>query len=183
MVGYPKTCSKCCHLATQGLGLHLILQYQTMVGRTNTQPGWLLHNFLCPLNSFVSGLLLSVRHLGTCRSVSLFVTFAFSCMIDFFFCLWLWAFISSLILLSISLLSGVSRAVKYVNEFLATALCTQVMDVLLVQPCHLDRLLQCMVLQLTLQQAFLDDYFMQLHSVEVVSLHVQQWAQVELGFE
>ncbi|KAK2521676.1 hypothetical protein Q9233_010920 [Columba guinea] len=30
---------------------------------------------------------------------------------------------------------GVSRAVKYVNEFLATALCTQVMDVLSVQPC------------------------------------------------
>lgn len=37
-----------------------------------------------------------------------------------------------------SLLSGVSRAVKYVNEFLATALCTQVMDVLPVQPWHSD---------------------------------------------
>lgn len=54
---------------------------------------------------------------------------------------------SSLILLSISLLSGVSRAVKYVNEFLGTALCTQVMDVHSVQPCHLDEFLQCMVLQ------------------------------------
>lgn len=54
---------------------------------------------------------------------------------------------SSLILLSVSLLSGVSRAVKYVNEFLATALCTQVMDVLSVQPCHLDEFIQCLVLQ------------------------------------
>lgn len=131
-----------------------------MVARTKTQPAWLLHNFLCPLISFVSGLLLSARHLAICRSVFLFVTFAFSCMIDF--CLWLWAFISSLILLSISLLSGVSRAVKYVNEFLATALCTQVMDVLLVQPCHLDRLLQCMVLQTNIAAGISRWYFMQL---------------------
>jgi len=84
-VGYPKTCSKCCHLASQGLGLQLILQYQTRVGRTKTQPGWLLHNFLCLLNPFVSGLLLSVRHLGICSCGSLFVTFAFSCMTDFVF--------------------------------------------------------------------------------------------------
>lgn len=52
------------------------------------------------------------------------------------------------------LLSGVSRAVKYVNEFLATALCTQVMDVLPVQPWHLDESLQCMAWQTNL--AFLD---------------------------
>lgn len=45
----------------------------------------------------------------------------------------------ALTLVSVSLLSGVSRAVKYVNEFLATALCTQVMDVLPVQPWHSDQ--------------------------------------------
>lgn len=108
------------------------------------QPCWLMRSFLYPLNPFASSLLLSIRHLLTCRSVYLFVSFSFSCMTGFGFG---WVFISSLILLSISLLSGVSRAVKYVNEFLGTALCTQVMDVLSVQPCHLDEFLQCMVLQ------------------------------------
>lgn len=112
--------------------------------KDQTQPCWLMHNFLYPLNPVVSSLLLSIGHLLTCRSVHLFVFFS-SCMTGSVF--WLWVFISSLILLSISLLSGVSRAVKYVNEFLATALCTQVMDVLSAQPCHLDEFLQCMVLQ------------------------------------
>lgn len=113
--------------------------------KEQTQPGWLLHNFLYPLNPFISGLQLTIRHLLTRRSVALLVSFSFPCMTDFV----VGCEPSSLpwFLLSVSLLSGVSRAVKYVNEFLATALCTQVMDVLSVQPCHLDKVLQCMVLQ------------------------------------
>lgn len=93
-----------------------------------------LHSFLCSLSPL--SLVLSASLVPLCVLCCIPVGLAVSCHLR---------------LDSVLLLSGVSRAVKYVNEFLATALCTQVMDV---QPWHSDESLQCMAWQTNL--AFLD---------------------------